>query len=121
MNRSESDIQAEILLYLDSRPGSRMFRNNTGVRGRVRFGLCKGSSDLIGYTEVKITPAMVGKKVAVFTAIEVKKPKGRPTPEQAEFIACTESSGGLAMVASSVDTVIQRVKGYLTKLRRKTQ
>lgn len=67
----------------------RLLRNNSGAlkdqEGRlVRFGLGNiskrvndksKSSDLIGITEVVITPEMVGKKVGIFTAIEVK-PKG---------------------------------------------
>lgn len=69
-----------------SKLGCRLLRNNSGAftdeDGRViRFGLGNiskkvndqlKSSDLIGITEVVITPEMVGKKVGVFTAIEVK-------------------------------------------------
>ena len=83
-----------------------MFRNNTGAlkdpQGRlVRYGLCKGSSDLIGYRTVTITPDMVGQQLAVFTAIEVKD-RGTPTPEQLHFIAQVQAAGGLAGVARSV-------------------
>ena len=83
-----------------------MFRNNTGAlkdaQGRlVRYGLCKGSSDLIGWRSLTITPDMVGQTVAVFAAIEVKD-RGRPTPEQLHFIAQVQAAGGLAGVARTV-------------------
>jgi hypothetical protein len=40
-------------------------------RDVLKYGLCLGSSDLIGWTIREITPDMVEKKVAVFTAIQV--------------------------------------------------
>jgi hypothetical protein len=88
------------------RGDTRLFRNNTGAlkdpNGRlVRYGLCKGSSDLIGYRTVTITPDMVGQQLAVFAAIEVKD-RGAPTPEQLHFIAQVKAAGGLAGVARSV-------------------
>lgn len=64
-------------------------------------GLCKGSSDLIGWTVKTVTPEMVGKQIAVFTAIEVKKPSGRATTEQVTFINNVNQSGGIAGIAKS--------------------
>lgn len=92
--------------------GARLFRNNVGslqdARGRyVQYGLCVGSSDLIGWTEVEITPDMVGKRVAVFTAIEVKAPKGKPTEAQNAFIDAVLRSGGRAGVARSDADFVQ--------------
>ena len=91
--------------------GCRLFRNNTGAikdaNGRlVRFGLCKGSSDLIGFKPVTITPDMVGQTVAVFAAIEVKTPTGKPTPEQLHFLDRVKHFGGIAGIARSVDDVL---------------
>jgi hypothetical protein len=31
-----------------------------------------GMSDLIGWTKIQVTPDMVGKEIAMFTAVEVK-------------------------------------------------
>lgn len=81
----EQRIQNEIRLALGTGP-SRLWRNNTGAlkdaRGQlVRYGLCPGSSDLIGFRTITITPDMVGQQVAVFTAVEVKD-RGRPTEQQ---------------------------------------
>lgn len=102
---SENEIQNDIRAAAYEH-GARLFRNNVGglqdATGRyVQYGLCVGSSDLIGWTEVEITPDMVGKKVAVFTAIEVKAAKGRPTQLQQDFIAAVRTAGGLAGIARS--------------------
>jgi len=86
----------------------RLFRNNTGTlpdprTGRpVQFGLARGSADLIGLRTVTITPDMVGQQVAVFTSIEVKTPKGRPTAEQQNWLNMVRSLGGIAGIARSV-------------------
>ena len=84
----------------------RLFRNNTGAlldqSGRlIKFGLCKGSSDLIGFRSITITPDMVGTRVAVFSAIEVKD-KGKTTVDQRNFINVINKSGGFAGVARNV-------------------
>ena len=103
---NEAYVQNKIRLAVGS--GSvRLFRNNTGalldMQGRlVKFGLCKGSSDLIGFKSVTITPDMVGQKVAVFSAIEVKD-KGKATVDQKNFINIINEAGGYAGVAKSVD------------------
>ena len=50
---------------------------------------------------------MVGQKVAIFTAIEVKKPKGRVSPEQKQFIEKLTNDGGLAGVARSEQEAVE--------------
>lgn len=102
----EAKVQNDIRLALGRGP-VRLFRNNTGalkdLRGRmVTFGLCKGSSDLIGWRSTAITPDMVGQRLAVFVAIEVKD-QGRPTPEQLAFIEAVRKAGGVAGVARSIE------------------
>lgn len=94
-----------------SNQGSVIWRNNTGVLKNeagipVRFGLCPGSSDLIGVTPVTITEEMVGKNIGVFTAIEVKTPKGRVSAEQERFLAAVRRAGGIAGVARSVQDAL---------------
>lgn len=103
--KNEASILHSILLHC-GRGISRLFRNNVGIAkypdgSTVVYGLCKGSSDLIGWRQIKIEPWMVGRTVAVFTAIEVKKPGSYPTPEQKNFIAQVQASGGIAGVARS--------------------
>ena len=86
---------------------ARLWRNQVGqyelADGRIlRSGLCKGSSDLIGYRSVVVTPEMVGQRVAVFVALEVKD-KGRLTSEQAQFLEVVRRAGGIAAEVRSVE------------------
>jgi len=109
---TEQDIMRSIML---ASHGCRLWRNNTGAikdeTGRlVRFGLCKGSSDIIGITPVTITPDMIGKRVGIFTAIEVKTPKGKATDEQINFIQRVRDLGGFAGVARSVEDALEITK-----------
>lgn len=111
--------------------GYRMFRNNTAkawVGKSVRFtrpqtitvksgdvlvtearvlhaGLCVGSSDLIGWKPVTITPDMVGKQIAVFTAAEIKTDTGRATAEQINFIEQVNKAGGIGNIYRNVEEV----------------
>lgn len=113
----ESNVQKLIQLTA-SKLGVVLFRNNVGLgwQGQVRrltdgsihiltprpleAGLHKGSSDLIGWKAVTITPDMIGKRVAIFTAIEVKAGT-KPTPEQLTFIDQVRKAGGIAGIARS--------------------
>jgi hypothetical protein len=54
----------------------------------------KGISDILGL--------LTGGR---FLAIEVKMPKGYPTPEQKEFLARINRHGGIAFIARSIDDV----------------
>ena len=103
---NEAYVQNKIRLAVGS-GDVRLFRNNTGalldMQGRlVKFGLCKGSSDLIGFRSITITPDMVGQKIAVFSAIEVKD-KGKATVDQRNFINIINNAGGYAGVAKNVN------------------
>jgi hypothetical protein len=104
---SEQSIQQHIRLTC-SRGPVRLYRNNCGVlqdrRGvPVRYGLQPGSSDLIGWRTVTITPDMVGQRIAVFTSIEVKTATGRVKPEQQQWLDAVQAAGGIAGVARSVE------------------
>lgn len=116
MKKSELTIQNEIRLAL-SDAGVPAFRNNVGAykspKGHyITFGVGeKGGSDLICITPVMITPDMVGKKIGVFTAIEVKTPTGRPTKEQEKFIDAVLRFGGYAGIARSPDDALKITKG----------
>jgi hypothetical protein len=87
---------------------SRLFRNNCGLAkfpngSTVKYGVCNpGGSDLIGWTSVVVTPEMVGRNVAVFTAIEVKDVRGRASDPQKNFIKVVREAGGFAGIAKSV-------------------
>ena len=102
---SETTIVQNIRLAL-SNGFVRLFRNNVGVlqdrEGRyVTYGLCKGSSDLIGWKSLVITPDMVGKRIAQFIALEAKSASGKVTDEQRAFILAVRQAGGRAGMARS--------------------
>ena len=118
----EKDVERTLILHA-SQCGATVFKNEVGAAWqgeiiksgtiipqkiilkncrRVTYGLCTGSSDLIGWTPITITPEMVGKKLAVFTAIEVKldkQGKYKATKEQKQFINVVRNNGGYAGVA----------------------
>lgn len=124
---SEKNIQNRILLAL-SNAGATVFRNNTAGawagdnpswRGRtltlenarpLRAGLCTGSSDVIGWQSVEITPEMVGQKVAVFVAVEAKAPRGRVSDAQAVFLARVDEAGGVAVAARSPEEALRALR-----------
>ena len=103
--------------------GSKLFRHNVGTgwtsnqsmwgsgRGKLTLtnprplqaGLCKGGSDIIGWTPVRITDEMVGQTVAVFTAVEIKFGRGVPAKIQIAFIRAVHKDGGLAGVSRNED------------------
>ncbi len=77
----------------------------------VPVGLCVGSSDLLAITPVEITPDMVGSTVGVFTAVEVKTTKGRPSKEQVNFIEHIREKGGRAGIARSPAEALDIAQG----------
>jgi len=120
----ETNIMHRIMLALGKLPTVRIFRNNTasGWAGQstaqgshrlvmnafpLKAGLCPGSSDLIGMKQVIVTPEMLGKPMAIFTAIEVKTGIGRISPEQAAFINMVVNMGGIAFVARSEQEALE--------------
>ena len=89
--------------------GSLLLRRPT----KVSFGLYKGSPDEVGWTTVTVTPDMVGKKVAIFTGIEVKRPGGPGArPDQQQFIQAIQRAGGLSGVARSPEEAALIVSGW---------
>lgn len=116
---SEHRIQNEIRLAISGK--ATLFRNNVGtawigdtsklkdgsvlIRNPRVFhaGLCEGSSDLIGWRSLTITPEMVGQTVAVFAALEVKSKTGRATAGQKNFCQRVTEAGGFAGIVKSPD------------------
>jgi len=118
---TESDIMRRIQVKLSS-VGARLFRNNTGLawQGKVQrfpetryievhptdivirnarpvhFGLCDGSSDLVGWT-----------KDGRFCAVESKNTT-KPTQEQVNFIGAVNWSGGVGFIAHSPEEALQK-------------
>lgn len=93
----ESNIQQACRMEA-SRLGAIVWRNNVGKlqdkQGRwVTYGLCVGSSDLIGIFKGR------------FLALEVKMHGKKPTPEQENFLRAVRENGGIAGVVRSIDDV----------------
>ena len=114
---NESAVQKRVRLDLASLPGCVMFRNNVGVAKyhdgtsmrTVRYGLCQGSSDLVGWTVVD--------GVAVFTAIETKAGKRPATEAQMNFIAAVIRAGGIAGIARNSDEAAKIVCDGVERVR----
>lgn len=106
---NESSLSKSIWITVSSVLNStvKLFRNNVGrlqdKRGTyVTYGLCTGSSDYVGWKTIEITRDMIGQHVAVFVALEIKRPGEKPTPEQLNFLNTVHRAGGIANVVHSV-------------------
>lgn len=109
---TETTIRKEIQIAL-VQMGCKLFRNNVGVlkdiQGRyVEFGLCPGSSDLIGWM-----PEGDGR----FLAVEVKKPHSRTDPTrlklQIAFLEAVRKDGGVAFIAFSAEDAVINLRCHL--------
>jgi len=89
----EAETQKLIIQWLQA-AGIFAWRNNSGKRGGVSYGLL-GSPDIIGMT-----------KSGRFFGIEVKSPTGTISDSQKHFKAQCVASGGLYILARSLDDVL---------------
>jgi hypothetical protein len=104
---SEAKLMRDIQILV-SDLGGRVFRNQVGTYelkdGRyLSSGLCKGSSDLIGWTPKIIKPEDVGKTLAILTALEIKWGRKKPTLEQIDFINAVIKAGGRGAIVYSLE------------------
>ncbi len=72
-------------------------------RARPFHGAMKGWPDLVGWESIVITPEMVGKKVALFVAVEAKTKGVRVTDAQQNFINQINAAGGVAEVVCELE------------------
>jgi len=84
----------------------------------VNFGLCVGSSDIVGIQSVTITPDMIGKKIGVMVCIEAKKEGWKYAgteheEKQKNFIEKIKSMGGIAFFASSAEGAVNTIKNWI--------
>lgn len=89
----EQDIQGDIIKYIQSIGGIAFKQNQIGIYAQA------GVPDLLCCVK------------GHFIAIEVKKPKKKPTPIQYAFLEAINKCGGLAFYVTSVD----EVKSYIEK------
>lgn len=109
MGAKEKNLIDRTLLSLPA--GCRMFRTNSGFgwtgtivkkeknmitisNPRPFRGLPEGFPDLFGWTEIEISPDMVGKKIAVATGYEVKA-TGNLRKSQQAFKKVLDAAGGI--------------------------
>lgn len=99
---SERKLQQDIRLALGLMDGCAFWRQNVGqmkIDGRrVKFGLCTGSSDLIGIVDGR------------FCALEVKLPGQKPTNSQLQFLFCVRLHGGFGAVVHSVEEALAAIE-----------
>lgn len=109
MGAKEKNLINEYLLNLPE--NVRMFRTNSGMawagksvkkgdvtlikNARVFWGMPEGWPDLTGWTEIEITPEMVGQKIAVFSVVEVKTGRLKLSDEQNKFKDLIQRMGGI--------------------------
>lgn len=89
-------------------PGNRVVIDNARP---FNTGLPPGFADLFGLVSVEITPDMVGKKVAIFTALEVKTSTGRASSRQTDFLQAVANNGGRAGVVRSAADALAVIAG----------
>lgn len=73
--------------------GATKFTGRGGKPYFVKFGW-PGASDIVGQM-----------RDGRFLAVEVKRPGGRPTPEQQAFLALVAGHGGVAVLVDTVDSL----------------
>ena len=101
----EAQVQRAVIRALELHPSIVWVRRmNSGATktasgGWVKFGFT-GCPDVWAQ-------ANDGRLVVV----EVKRPSGQPTKEQAEFLMMVRSAGGIAFVARSADDVMTNLEG----------
>lgn len=79
-----------------------------------------GTSDLVGWTKIQITPAMVGHTVPVFTTFEAKESGGgHIRTEQRHFTDVVKTAGGLSAIVNSPDAAAAAYQDFLNRLDQK--
>lgn len=128
MKKTEHEIQNEIRVAVGTTQAATLFRANVGkawTGNKVvccdhmitlscarpfSTGLPIGFPDLFGFRTVEVTPEMVGKKLAVFAFLEVKKPGGRTSRAQEKMLAFLRDAGAVGGVARSPDEAIKLLR-----------
>ena len=113
---SEAELQQQIRLL--SKGDVRLFRFQCGQfelkdGRRITVGV-PGMSDLQGWKSVLVTQDMVGQRVAIYTALEIKTPGHKTKKERLEkqlaFIETVKSHGGIAEMVTSIEQAMETLK-----------
>ena len=125
MKQAEHELQNKIRIAVGKERTATLFRANVGKAWTGKKTICCGDMitlhearlfstglpigfpDLFGFRTVEITPEMVGKKLAVFAFIEVKKPGGRTSKAQEKMHTFLRNAGAVGSVARSAKEAIE--------------
>ena len=105
--QSEQEIQKTIVDYLRIKGYVTFKHHSTG------FTVRNGKVAAFRYSEKGISDIIACSPTGRFTAIEVKRPKGTPSPEQIEFISQVNARGGLGFIAYSFDEVFNKIEALV--------
>src|SRR3990167_1185049 len=100
---SEQDIQKQIIDYLRIKKYVVFKHHSTGSTIR------EGKPVFFAYGEKGISDVIACSPQGTFVAIEVKKRKGKASPEQLDFLARVKDCGGIAILAFSLDDVMAEI------------
>jgi hypothetical protein len=85
----------------------------------LRYGLCVGSSDLIGVLRIdrariisgpSTHVALLNQSIGRFVALECKRPGEQLTEEQERFLALVRCLGGFACVVTSPEEALAAIE-----------
>jgi hypothetical protein len=115
---TESGVLAACLQYLSLRRVFHYRHNQTPVPlpggGYRRFVGMRGIADIIAVIPRTCEVLGHGKvTVAVYCAIEVKRPGEKPRQEQREFLRRIEELGGIALCVHSVQELQEQLEPFL--------
>ena len=111
----ETDLQKKLAVQFTPYGRLWVFDNGMGYHKigdnyyPFKYGM-KGFPDLAGFTMREITEDMVGQRLPIFTAIEVKLPGKYPSEEQKAFIEMAKANGCIAGVVRSWEDIEELIK-----------
>lgn len=100
---TEQDIQKGIIDYLKLKQFVVFKHRNVGIKKP------NGSFIPLAFGEKGISDIIACSKTGTFVAIEVKKPGGKPSPEQLDFLERVRKNKGIGILAYSLDDVLGKV------------
>lgn len=102
---SETKLQRQILARLALVPNAFFMRNSVGSRGRLRFGLGKGSADIVGCYRGR------------FVAFEVKLPGEKQSDDQVEWECSVAFAKGYYFVVESPQQAVKALGDVETEMK----
>ena len=130
----EKKLENDLRLAV-SKKRHRLFRCNSGMAwaGRILSktkktltlinprpfrGHPEGTPDLAGWAEIEITPEMVGRRLAVFCAIELKTGRVPLTKKQRQALDAISKAGGISGVVKTADEFWEILSEYEKRITR---